>query len=168
MIHHDHYEKRGGKGVLFTMGDEACWPTIPRAQAQKFLGINIEEDLSVRALIEEASAMWHIIHIVNADGSYSTQHAGAWEDLLGEYGKVIVLQDHNDVAAMVAAHAADAYGVEADAVLAGLRAAGVSASAVTSVGRSLATVPGGALARCGSMSGNLPASSVRGGGANRI
>ena len=167
MIKHDHYEKRGGKGVLFTMGDEACWPTIPSDQAKRFLGIDIEEDLSVSDLIKEASAKWHIIHIVNADGSYQTQHADAWEKLLGTHGKVIILQDHQDVAAMVAAHAADAYGVETDTVLAGLRSAGVSASAISSVSRSLTTVSPGALARRGTVRGSLPATSG-GGGATRI
>jgi hypothetical protein len=85
---HDAWEKRGQKGYMFTMGDEAPWPTVTVADIQNIFGVTAEKDETVQDLIALASEKWEIYHIFCEDGSYKAdgpEHIGDdWRKLLGE------------------------------------------------------------------------------------
>lgn len=89
----DHWEKRGQKGFIFTIGDEPCLPVIHPLEFQKVLG---QQSEAVRAvdLIEQASEKWNIFHI-----SVRGQDQG-WNKLLGQ--RSIVTSDYNDVPRIIA------------------------------------------------------------------
>lgn len=87
----DSFEKRGKKGYFFTMGDEAPWPTVTKAEVKRIFGLTVEADESVASLIKRAEEKWEIFHLCAMDGSYPNNQKihSQWEKLLGErYVKV--------------------------------------------------------------------------------
>lgn len=82
----DSYEKRGKKGYLFTMGDEAFWPEITAREVSDVFGVEAKGDESVEELYRKASETWDIFHIFIVQGSYAndTEIPRRWKALLGE------------------------------------------------------------------------------------
>lgn len=82
----DAWEKRGKKGYLFTMGDEAPWPTVTARDVEAIFGVRAEADESIEQLIARASERWEIFHLFSLDGSYATRDDihEKWRKLLGE------------------------------------------------------------------------------------
>lgn len=52
------------KGYVFTIGDEPPLDGVTRAQAAKFLGLDLQANLSGRDIVEMVSRNWHYFHIV--------------------------------------------------------------------------------------------------------
>ena len=77
--------KRGRKGFLFTIGDEAPHRAVTRDQAQRFAGVSVETDLDARALLDSLKDDWHVFHLVVETSSTKEQNAvKKWRELLGE------------------------------------------------------------------------------------
>lgn len=91
---HDAAEKRGGKGFLFTVGDEPVLDGIERDQLAGVLGIDARRGLSGREAVRLASAGYEVFHII-VDGSYAARNMkrvrASWEAILP--GRVIHLPD---------------------------------------------------------------------------
>ena len=84
--------KRGRKGFLFTIGDEAPHRVITREQAERFADISVEADVDARTLQETLSEDWHIFHLIVETASTRQQDAiKKWRELLGE--RAIVISD---------------------------------------------------------------------------
>lgn len=98
----DSWEKRGKKGYLFTMGDEAFWPNITKAEVQKIFGVESDGEESVESLFAKASERWEIYHIFIMQGSYAhaTHIHNKWRALLGE--RFIKLDDADLVCEVIA------------------------------------------------------------------
>src|SRR3989344_105533 len=82
----DAWEKRGKKGYLFTMGDEAFWPEISKDEIEKIFGIKVEKDESVTDIVARAKERWEIFHLVILEGSRGGEKSirNRWRQLLGE------------------------------------------------------------------------------------
>lgn len=82
----DCFEKRKKKGYLFTMGDEAPWDTVTKAEVQRIFGIGAEIDEPIEALLKRAQERWNVFHLAAMDGSYPNNEDihGRWTKLLGE------------------------------------------------------------------------------------
>jgi hypothetical protein len=77
--------KRGRKGFLFTIGDEAPHRTVTREQAQRFAGVPVETDLDARSLLDSLKDDWHVFHLIVETSSTIEQKAvKKWRELLGE------------------------------------------------------------------------------------
>ena len=112
----DCFEKRGLKGVLMTIGDEAPWEVIKAKEQKEFLGYGQAEDLTAEQLFEEASKMYHIFHI-HVEHSGYTKMSGydktvidAWKKLLGE--RVIICEDYNNIAEIISTTVAMIHGID--------------------------------------------------------
>lgn len=161
----DSFEKRGKKGYLFTMGDEAFWPTVTAEEVQRIFGVQAEADESVASLVAKAQEQWEIFHLFAKDGSYPdrTDIHDKWRKLLGE--RFVMVEDSSLVCEVIAGlihsleSALDADRVVADIGLKG-RDAAVVKNAIMRVGGS--SVPA-TVAK-----GGVPARGKKSGGVSRI
>jgi hypothetical protein len=90
----DSFDKRGKKGYLFTVGDEGVhgvegtnhsreWG-VTKDQAKRWLGLDIERDLSADECLAMARRKWNVFHIViNPDYGYSKA------DVANSFGKIM-------------------------------------------------------------------------------
>jgi hypothetical protein len=97
----DCFEKRGRKGILFTIGDEEPSPRLLARHISDVTGDEAASDLDARALLAMVGRCWDVFHIVVEEGSHAQVHrAGVmrkWTALLGQ-GRVIPLADHTKLA----------------------------------------------------------------------
>jgi hypothetical protein len=92
--------RRGRKGFLFTIGDEAPHPTITREQAQRVAGVSAEKDLSARSLLDSLKDDWHVFHLIVETSATREQDAvKKWRELLGE--RAILVSDIDRLAEVI-------------------------------------------------------------------
>ncbi len=140
----DCFEKRGAKGFLFTIGDEKSWDRIEPAPLQAIMGYPESPGIRAEEVLAQAQRMYHVFHIhVNETGYRNNPEViGYWRGLLGE--RLLILDDHNAIADLIAATVAAFSGVELDRV-----ASGFDAATAASVRHALAAVPTGIVSTTG-------------------
>lgn len=80
----DSLEVRGQKGILITIGDDGCPKGISKEEAERFLGITLETDLTTEQIYEEASQSYEIYHIDLSRGGWGREYGTYWKEILGE------------------------------------------------------------------------------------
>lgn len=115
----DSWEKRGRKGFLFTIGDEAPWGVIEGDFLRRTLGYGQAEDLTAEQLLAEAEKTWNVYHLHCQDGSYHSRPEvlDPWRRLLGD--RLILLQHSDAACETMASLVAVALGADKDKVLSG-------------------------------------------------
>jgi hypothetical protein len=115
----DCFDKRGKKGYLFTVGDEEPNPMLYRADIMRSLGVAPETDLSAQQLLDMASKMYHVFHVIVEEGSHARYHPDqvkkAWTALLGE--RVLRLADHTKLSEVIVSAIQVTEGATTDAVV---------------------------------------------------
>lgn len=111
----DCFEKRGQKGILFTIGDEECWESISADRQQELLGYTEASEVTAEEILKEAQRLYHVFHIhLNHNNRSYTGPEASWKKLLGE--RLIVLDDYNNVAEVIASTVAMVHGIDLDTV----------------------------------------------------
>lgn len=150
----DCFEKRGQKGFLFTIGDEAAWDVLQAKALRPLMGYAQAEDLTDKQLLEEAQRSYHVFHIHINEASYKDDPTvlGYWRKMLGE--RLIILNNYNALAETIAATVAVMHGVDLADVLATFdgSTAGTVKNALVHVKKDAAAT--------GSKAGNGPAGGV--------
>lgn len=112
---HDSYEKRAKRGYLFTVGDEEAPQALTRDQIKRYLGDDIQADISTQEVLELAQRTYDVFHIVIKEGSHARYHLDrvmdSWRPLLGQ--RVIPLSDHTKLAETIVSAIEVAEGVSA-------------------------------------------------------
>ena len=86
----DCFEKRGKKGLLFTMGDD-CFPEVlTKDEIRDVFGDEIQADIPITELLDEVNRKYEVFHLV-LDRAYDTSHIDEWYRLLGQH--VIQVRD---------------------------------------------------------------------------
>ncbi len=81
----DHFEKRGKKGLLFTVGDEPCLRSLPKTVKTEIMGKTARGQATTdKELLEEAKKMYDVYHIHILQGSAGARSVGYWCELLGD------------------------------------------------------------------------------------
>jgi hypothetical protein len=97
---HDSMEKRGKRGYLFTVGDEEAAEPLTRDQIKRFIGDDVEAELSTQDLLQLAQRSYDVFHVIIEEGSHARMHLNrvvdSWQRLLGQ--RVIRLADHKKLA----------------------------------------------------------------------
>ena len=81
----DCFEKREKKGYLFLMGDEMPYPNVSKDQIKALCGEELQADIPIKEIVEEAQRKYHVFFIIPA----GTSHAGdprlieRWEGIVG-------------------------------------------------------------------------------------
>lgn len=88
----DAYDVRGKKGYLFTMGDEAPYPSVTRPEMRNLFGDRGDCDESFASILKRVRERWHIRHLFALDGSYPNEKRlrDEWEDLIGPRALIMV------------------------------------------------------------------------------
>jgi hypothetical protein len=113
----DCFEKRGKKGFLFTIGDEANWDHVSADHLKKFLGYTGTEGVTDEQLLIEAQRMYNVFHIHIQEGAYrdSKEVIGYWRDKLKE--RLIIVEDYTTVPEVIASTVAVMSGADLDTVI---------------------------------------------------
>lgn len=79
----DCYEKRKGKGLLFTVGDDKCHPDLSRTEVFCAFADNVQYTISNEELIREISDKYDIFHLYIENGNAGDKDVYRyWNDLL--------------------------------------------------------------------------------------
>lgn len=113
----DSYEKRGQKGFLFTIGDEAPWGKIEGEYIKKLFGAAEASDVTAKQLLDEVSRTYEVFHLhMNSTGYRNApQVIGPWKNLLGE--RLLMVDDLNSTAEVIATTVAVSLGANLDTVI---------------------------------------------------
>jgi hypothetical protein len=115
----DCFDKRGKKGYLITVGDEEPNPILYRKDILRSLGVAPETDLTAKQLLDMASKMYHVFHVIVEQGSYAHSHPAqvkkAWTELLGE--RVLPLSDYTNLSEVIVSAIQRNEGASYDAVV---------------------------------------------------
>lgn len=88
----DCFEKRGKKGVIFTIGDEPCCARLPKEHIKQVFGDDVQADIKVEDILAEVSKMYDVYHIGLRSYGFDKSNCHAesyWTDLLGERAMLI-------------------------------------------------------------------------------
>jgi hypothetical protein len=112
----DCFEKRGEKGFLFTIGDEASWDGLDTRTLKDLLGYTEAQEVTDVQLLEEAQRLYNVYHIHINEGSYENYPPVLeyWKKMLGE--RFLVLDDYNAVCETIATLIAVQHGVDMKSV----------------------------------------------------
>jgi hypothetical protein len=115
----DCFEKRDEKGFLFTIGDEATWDEAEKDRLADLLGYSLEANVTSAQLLAEAQRMYNVFHLHIKETSTGRQQniIDSWKDKLGE--RVIIVEDYNNVAEIIASTVAVVRGADIQKVVAG-------------------------------------------------
>jgi len=100
---HDHFEKRGKKGLLFTIGDEPTLKELPARAQKALMGDGQYSDITSAELLDKARETYEVFHLHMLQGSKGLRPEvqDGWKQLLGD-DHVIMVQDKADVAQIIA------------------------------------------------------------------
>jgi len=91
----DSFDKRGQKGILFTIGDEPCLKSLPKRVVDELMGVGTEVNYSDHQLLELAQEKYDVYHLHVMQGSDGHSSLGYWQKLLGQH--CIVVDDYEKV-----------------------------------------------------------------------
>jgi hypothetical protein len=91
----DAIDKRGKKGYIFTIGDEAPLPILRKGDLMRFFGVGAQVDLSAKEVLEEVEKNWNVFHLIVKPVSHQKVE-DKWKELLGE--RAILIHDHTKMA----------------------------------------------------------------------
>lgn len=88
--------KRGGKGLIITMGDEMLNPCLPKYGLEAATGDTLQDDVSTADLLEELKGKYDAYHICVKSGSYPNQQHNkkTFAEVLGDSNVLVSDADH--------------------------------------------------------------------------
>ena len=90
---HDHFLKRGRKGIFVTIGDEEVPPDLSSSDIKTVFDDTAATSLSNKELIDALSKQWHVFHLMVEEGShmkwYPDDVKRSWSKLLGEHAVLL-------------------------------------------------------------------------------
>ena len=97
----DCFEKRGRKGLLFTIGDEPNLKTLPKAFVKKMMGDGQYEDYTAAKLLEKARERYDVyhIHVAQTGAGSRSETVDGWKQLMGE--NLLVAPKSEDIAGLI-------------------------------------------------------------------
>lgn len=90
----DAFEKRGQKGLLFTVGDEPNLPTLPASAIKEIMGQG-QQTYTHHELLAEAQKKYEVYHISLRHSDEPTQADIKWKELLGQ--NCLSIKDHKEI-----------------------------------------------------------------------
>lgn len=107
----DAWEKRHKKGVVITIGDEACLAEIPSSEIKNLFGDPAQSGATSKELLKEVAERWEAYHIhIGKDTSYYTTAIKKWKELIGEDRLTVLPRENYPVVASITGLVLKAYG----------------------------------------------------------
>jgi hypothetical protein len=95
----DSFAKRGKKGYLFTIGDEAPLLTLPASHIKKFFDDTVQADMDAKNLLDIVRQSWNVFHIQVAPHGSWTHDPQRWRDVIGQ--NLILLEDSSKLGEII-------------------------------------------------------------------
>lgn len=97
----DSFEKRGRKGILFTIGDEPVLKLTTKAAFKNIMGEGEYKSLTAEELLKKAQETYEVYHIhVKTMTGQRTETVAGWKKLMGE--NVLIAEKADDIATIIA------------------------------------------------------------------
>jgi hypothetical protein len=90
----DAFEKRGQKGLLFTVGDEPNLPTLPASAIKEIMGQG-QQTYTHLELLKAAQERYEVYHISVLHSDQAIRANVAWKELLGQ--NCLSIEDHKEI-----------------------------------------------------------------------
>jgi hypothetical protein len=137
----DCHEKRGKRGYLFIIGDEAPYPRVKRHEVERVIGDKLQADVPIAEMIEELQRTYDVYYVIPK----MTQHWNnetvrrKWVKLLGQ--NVLRLEDPAGICELIASTIGLAENkVELDELVDELEESGSSRALANAIGKALVSV----------------------------
>src|SRR5262249_12998305 len=134
----DCHQKRGKRGYLFVIGDEAPYPAVKRSEVRRLIGDRPPADLPVEELLGELRHAWDVYFVLPKMTHHWNNKAvyRRWVQLLGQ--NVLRLEEPAGICELIASTIGLAEGkVDLQGVNGDLAGAGSSASVARAIGKAL-------------------------------
>lgn len=92
---HDCNEKRGQKGILFTIGDEPNLPRLPSRSIEEIMGVPSQSSYTDSELLALAQETYDVYHIIVNHSTTAERSKSYWTKMLGQH--CVVIDDYNKV-----------------------------------------------------------------------
>ena len=101
---HDHWDKRGKKGYLFTIGDEPNLKSLPASALKHMFGGGQFSDHTAADLLTKARERYHVkhIHVGETPTGAIKGTADGWAQLIGK-DNLLVVQSYTQIDAVISA-----------------------------------------------------------------
>jgi hypothetical protein len=140
----DCYEKRGRRGYLFVIGDEAPYPRVKRKEVARRMGDHLQADIPVEELLAELQHTYDVYFVLPKMTHHWNNPAvqERWVELLGQ--NVLRLEDPAGICELIACTIGIAEGkVDLENLSGDLRQAGSGAAVARAVGKALVHIADG-------------------------
>lgn len=99
---HDAFKKRGQKGFLFTIGDEAVLPQISERKLQEITGRGQYAGYTAHDFLAKAQETYEVyhLHITETMAGRDLRDQAKWKELLGDH--VIFVDDYQKIPSIIA------------------------------------------------------------------
>ena len=154
----DSFEKRQEKGFLFIIGDEAPYTSVRSDLAERYLGVSLRQDVSLKEAVAQASEKFHVF-VIRPGGTSNyddTSVQNAWASVLPAE-RVIKQERWQDIAPLIAGTISVMSGESIDDTAVAMKASGFDSSSVDAATRSLVPLANGSAAPV--VSGLVPVAS---------
>lgn len=115
----DSFEKRGKKGFLFTIGDEPYLTKISKDAIKRFVGDDIQSDLTADELLTEVSRQYEVYHLMIEEGSGMRSRRDdvitKWTNLIGQ--RAVLVSDCTKIPEIIVSILEVATGKDAEEVV---------------------------------------------------
>ena len=163
----DCFDRRGKKGYMFLVTDEAGYPFVQPYQALPIFGDRLEATIPIESIIDEVRDRYEVFLVCLETGAYgppaTARIVDRWKEIFGE--RFLLLKDPADISELISTTIGLCEGREVDAITRDLAAAGAAPGTIRAVTTALVPYTSSAratgLARA-KVTGSLPA--VAGGG----
>ncbi|MBQ9227836.1 MAG: hypothetical protein IJ168_03295 [Eubacterium sp.] len=114
----DAFEKRHEKGIIITVGNDYCHPSLSREEIERVFRERVPYPLSNEELLQQVSEKYQVFHIHIEDGSAADNAVlASWRALLGGHVTVIDRKDIDVLDLLITSVLAIAGGASANRVL---------------------------------------------------
>lgn len=112
----DCLEKRGTKGILFTIGDEPTLPNVSGSDLKNLMGSEQASSLTTHQLLDKVSEKYDVyhIHIAETNAGRMQSTIDGWKQLLADH--LIVAAKKTDVSNIIADTILSVYGKKVSTV----------------------------------------------------
>lgn len=118
----DHFENRGKKGILFTLGDDSYPKKLTAKEIEKIFGDHVSEDIPVEEVLSQVNRKYEVYHLcLNARwnsgcmASYGDDITESWRNILGE--RAIPVSDYTKISEIIVSILEVLAGKEVDEVV---------------------------------------------------
>ncbi len=96
----DAWEERGKKGYLFLIGDEKGYGRVSAVEVRALIGDQLDEDISLEAIVAELKERWEVFFIVPQHTSYDGSNLGYWRRFFGQ--NTLLMEDESQISSLIA------------------------------------------------------------------